>query len=191
MKLWATVIRGLDRGDQTLILLPAVKEGEAGGVEADRFYLYPVFEGQRHELLAAGLRDLLVSQVSMEDAGPGRVSMRHWVRVSDIRRIDSEAALRALEPFLVVDPIRYPREVLGWEPGQALWVVVVRVFRMRRSQSVPLRPEYEEDRRWVTLDASDARELPPIPPAGFEICISDTAFSHDRAEILKTLAPYA
>ncbi|MCL6521561.1 MAG: DUF1802 family protein [Firmicutes bacterium] len=191
LKLWATIIAGLDRGDQSVILLPGGRAEAPERVEADRFYLYPLFEEQRHELLLPEFRELLVEQAPLEDAGAGRVSMRHWVRVSDVRRIEKEAALEALAPFLVVDPLRYPREALGWQPGETLWVLVVRVFRMRQPRSVPWREAYAAPGRWVTLDAEDARELPPEPPAGFEICISDTAFSHDRGEILKALAPFA
>jgi hypothetical protein len=133
LKEWASVIAGLDRGDQVVLIRKGGIADPKFGLEADRFYLFPT---NFHE---------------SGEQPPTAVPITHWcetVRTWEVR--DLQTLLR-LEPLVVFD-----RQTLEtryrFRSDQAVHVIAVRTWALPRAVPIPMTKAYEGCRSWVSLD---------------------------------------
>jgi hypothetical protein len=164
LKEWAAVIRALDHGDQMLLLR---KGGiaEPGGefrVEEDEFFFFPSYEHQKKHLIRREFQGHLEAAMVDWTPGAGRVPVTHFARVTEVLQIRGEQAVEALAPHYIYTG-SYAQERLHWNPSAPLYVVLVRVYRLREPQWIDVLSEYSGCSSWLELKAPlIADEVAPV-----------------------------
>lgn len=168
LKEWASVIRALESGTQILLFRKGGISETSGDfrMEHDEFLLYPTYEHQNPEMVKPEHRHL-VAETQSERTG-------HMVRITSFARVGKvfllhdrkEAdALRALhiwdEPYV---DLRF-----DYKPDRPLYVVLLRVFRLREPIGFVEKTEYVGCRSWVPLEES-------ADPAGAVPVLADEEF---------------
>jgi hypothetical protein len=133
LKEWSSVIDALGRGDQVILIRKGGIAETGFGLEARKFYLYPTYFHQGES-----------------EARPS-VSITHWCEVARIWTVRDVEKLDELAPLVAM-----PRESLDtryrFRPDQALHVIGVRTFRLRRPVEVKFNDRYAGCRSWISVD---------------------------------------
>jgi hypothetical protein len=150
-KEWAVICRALSEGRQALILRKGgiAESGEGFRPEHDRFWLYPTYVHQQQTGITADLGPLL-DQVEAARPPAGVVRLESQVEVAGIYRVQDIVAALKLTGLhgWSADTVR--ARFAYREPG--LWVLVVRVRRLKSPVELPETPEYAGCRTWVELN---------------------------------------
>ncbi len=173
-KEWAVTVRALAEGEQLLTLRKGgIREaGKHFRLEHERFFLYPTFDHQRHDLVREShqpeLRRALEEGVWADgeppehalsaDGGiaqPERVRIRAWAEVAAHFTITDPRCVDALSPFYVWTP-DYAEKRLAWKRRHPLHVLLLRTYRIPRPVTVKVKEQYGGCRSWLEL----ARDLP-------------------------------
>jgi hypothetical protein len=182
LKEWAVVVHALLEGEQIIdIRKGGIREdGRHFDLPSRRFWLYPTAEHQRPELLKAAYRHT----IDLADAAPvgESITLRGWADVVDAVTITEPEHLEALEGKLIWTD-EYAASRLKWKKRDPLWVLVLRVHRLREPLTVAWSDGYGGCTSWVTLDGlpADPASLPSDP------ALSDVAFEARRKGVLEAL----
>ena len=90
-----------------------------------------------------------------EGDAPGLVQMDYWCRVTDKFELRDPGLLERLSPFHIWSD-DYAEKRLHWRPKQPLTIAVLRLYRLRQPQAVPVLAEFEGCKSWVPL----GRDIP-------------------------------
>jgi hypothetical protein len=132
LKEWASVIAALGRGEQVILIRKGGIADPAFGLEANRFYLFPT---NFHE----------------GGQSPSRIPVTHWcevVRTWQVRDLDT---LLRLEPLVLFDRITLEKRS-HFRRDQAIYVIAVRTFELRKPATVEMKEEYGGCRSWISVD---------------------------------------
>jgi hypothetical protein len=133
LKEWSSVIEKLGSGDQVILIRKGGIADPDFGLEAQKFYLYPTYFHQG------------------ESEHRKSVAITHWCEAVRTWSVRDASALSKLEPLVAI-----PRETLDaryrFRPDQALHVIGVRTWALRRPAQVAFREEYAGCRSWVSVD---------------------------------------
>jgi len=132
LKEWSSVIAALGRGEQVILIRKGGIADAAFGLEANRFYLFPT---NFHE--GGG-------------PSPSSVPITHWcevVRTWQVRDLDTLLRLEALVHF---DRATLEQRV-RFRPDQAIYVIAVRTFELRKPANVKMENEYVGCRSWLSV----------------------------------------
>jgi hypothetical protein len=194
-KEWAVTVRALAEGEQLITLRKGgVREADRRfRVEHDRFFLYPTFDHQRHDLVRAShvpeLARALEEGVWAEGeppAGalngdtlhpvpqPDRVRIRAWAQLAHHFTITDPRCVDALSPFYVWST-DYVEKRLEWKRRHPLHVLLLRTYRIPRPVTVRVRDEYGGCRSWLELQRDLPFEGTPV--------LSDDEFGRAAEEI--------
>lgn len=182
LKEWAVVVHALLEGEQIVDIRKGGlrEDGRHFDLPARRFWLYPTAEHQRPELLKAAYRHT----IDLADAAPvgEPITLRGWADVVDVVTITEPEHLAALGGKLVWTD-EYAASRLKWKKRDPLWVLVLRVHRLREPLTVAWNDAYGGCTSWVTLERipADPASLPSDP------VLSDVAFEARRKGVLETL----
>ena len=151
LKEWAVAVRVMGRGGQVLTLRKGGihRDDKEFRVVHDEFLLYPTYEHQRPELLRDEYRADLARTLEEGDA-PGLVQMAYWCRVTDKFELRDPGLLERLSPFHIWSA-DYAEKRLHWRPRQPLTIAVLRLYRLRQPQAMPVLAEFEGCKSWVPL----------------------------------------
>jgi hypothetical protein len=176
LKEWSAVIAALDRGTQIFLLR------KGGIVEAKRgfeprfaeFLLFPTFEHQHPRYLKPGCSELLGDMAAPPE---GSVCISHLARVTDVLQ-----APKSLPELLSLADRHvwnedFIRQRISYRPDLPLYVLLVRAYRLKRPQLIPLRQSYAGCKSWVHLteEVSIAAVQPVLP---------EEEFARQRDEVL-------
>jgi len=171
LKEWAVIVRALLEGEQIIDLRKGGlrEDGRHFRLRASRFWLYPTAEHQRTELIKAAYRH----SIELSTAAPvgGAIPVEGWADVVGAAQITEPEDLSNLDSRSIWTP-DYAAARLAWKRRDPLWVLVLRVHRLREPVTVPWRDEYGGCTTWVELvDLPDDPASLPSEPA-----LSDVAF---------------
>jgi hypothetical protein len=167
LKEWNSVIAALDQGLQIFVLR------KGGIVEARRgfelrhreFLLFPTFEHQHARYLKPEYQAL-----AQEPENSGRVRISHVAQAVDIL-----AAPRLAGTFRAVDSLHIWNDAFilqryAYRPDLPLYVIVLRILRLKEPQEIPVRPSYAGCKSWVNLteEISLGEAQPVLPESQFE-----------------------
>lgn len=149
-KEWAVAVEALTSGS-TIVLLRKGGIQERQGrfcVEFDRVLLYPTYEHQKPHLL----KPEYATKVSPVLSGwhPEFVPIWAWAQITQVWQVSERATVEALMPYHIWNE-RFIRERLRWKPDRPLYILLLRVYRLDRTQDIPYRPEYGGCRSWIYL----------------------------------------
>lgn len=174
LKEWQVAIDALTDGKTILLLRKGgIKEAEGKFIVQEReVLLYPTTEHQKPELL----KPEYSPKVNPASSGwhPETVTLKSWAEITDILSVRDAAILEKLLPYHIWNE-QFVQERLNWKPRQPLYLLLLRVHRLLRSQSIPYEPDYSGCRSWITLKASIDREesIPAIPDQDYQRLVQD------------------
>jgi len=174
-KEWAVTVRALAEGEQLITLRKGgLREADKRfRVEHDRFFLYPTFDHQRHDLvreshvpeLARALEEGVWAEgeppirAGLDGYGPiahpDRVRIRAWAELAGHFTVTHPRCVDALSPFYVWST-DYAEKRLEWKRHHPLHVLLLRTYRIPRPVTVRVKDEYGGCRSWLELQ----RDLP-------------------------------
>ena len=176
LKEWSAVIAALDRGAQIFLLR------KGGIVEAKRgfepryaeFLFFPTTEHQHARYLKPQWAGLLT-----HSAAPDSLNISHLGHVTDVLRAPQDQAALLAAPHVWNET--FIRQRYSYRPELALYVLVVRVFRLAAPHLIPLRPAYAGCKSWVHLTED-------IPVEAMEPVMTEAEFAEQRPRLLAQMA---
>ncbi len=164
LKEWAAFVAALQQGGQLLLLRKGgIREAGKKFVPAHpSFLLFPTYEHQKPELLKPPFRHNVATPTN--GARPETVTLTHWALLHEAIQLTEEGALQSIAPFHIwADD--YAQKRLRWKPRQPLWLLLLRVYRLGPSQTIPYLPAYGGCKSWTDLeDPVPLGELTPVMP---------------------------
>jgi hypothetical protein len=172
LKEWSAVIAALDCGAQILLLR------KGGIVEARRgfepryaeFLFFPTSEHQHARYLKPQWTGLLA--LATPEAG---LRISHLGHVTDVLPAPRDQAALVEAPHVWNEDFIQQR--YNYRPDLALYVLVVRVFRLASPHLIPLRPAYAGCKSWVHFTEE-------IPAKGMEPVLAEAEFALQRQRLL-------
>jgi hypothetical protein len=202
-KEWAVTVRALAEGEQLITLRKGgLRESDKRfRVEHDRFFLYPTFDHQRHDLVreshipelsraleegvwaegeppAEALNGALNGDFAGPIPQPDRVRIRAWAELAGHFTITDPRCVDALSPFYVWST-DYAEKRLEWKRRHPLHVLLLRTYRIPRPVTVRVKDEYGGCRSWLELQRDLPFEGTPV--------LSDSEFER-AAEAIAAIA---
>ena len=198
-KEWAVTVRALAEGEQLITLRKGgLREADKRfRVEHDRFFLYPTFDHQRHDLVreshipelsraleegvwpegeppVQALHGALNGDMQGPIPQPDRVRIRAWAELAGHFTITDPRCVDALSPFYVWST-DYAEKRLAWKRFHPLHVLLLRTYRIPRPVTVRVKDEYGGCRSWLELQRDLPFEGTPV--------LSDDEFERAAATI--------
>jgi hypothetical protein len=181
LKEWAVVVHALLEGEQIIDLRKGGlhEDGRHFDLPARRFWLYPTAEHQRAELLKPAYRHW----IDLADAAPvgEPITLAGWADITDVATISEPEHLGALDSKSVWTS-DYAQSRLNWKKRDPLWVLVLRVHRLREPVTVAWQDGYGGCTSWVELV-----RLPDVSSVPSDPVLSDVAFDAKRKGVRDAL----
>ena len=151
LKEWAVAVNALATGKQIMVL-------RKGGIHRDdkefrivhpEFLLYPTYEHQKEELLKGDYHQDLLDTLEENDIA-GLVTLALWTEVTNVFELRDEETLDRLSPYHIWTN-DYAQKRLHWRPKHPLTVAMLRVYKLKQPQALPVLDEYDGCKSWVDL----------------------------------------
>lgn len=154
LKEWATVVKALENGNQTVLLRKGGILETASGfrVESPKFALFPTYEHQDNASLKSQFYGYLA------DAREGRPRDGYNVitsvaEVLEERDLSSMEKIEQLSPFHIwSDP--YIVERMNWMPSKPMKAMFLKVSKIAPTE-IPVLDEYHGCKSWIELNVKD------------------------------------
>ncbi len=180
-KEWAVVVDALLRGRQIVILRKGgIREGKAGFQEkANRFWLFPTqFHQQRESVVKSAWQRFQAVQ-SASDCEQ-KVNIQAMAEIAQSWELEDWSQIARLDGQHIWRE-SVVKERFEWGRKKALFVWIVRVYRLERPISVPVIAKYGGCRSWIHLD-------PPMPSEeGLIPVLSDADFARRAVRFRQTI----
>ncbi len=150
LKEWAVAVNALHDGKTILLLRKGgIREQNRRFEVAHRqVLLYPTYEHQKPELL----KEEYAQQVMPVASGwhPQAVTISSWAIVTDVLQLKESATLSALLPYHVWNE-QFAYQRYKWKPRQALYLLMLRTYRLALPVTIPYLAEYGGCKSWINL----------------------------------------
>ncbi len=180
LKEWAVTVEALASGDQILLMRKGGihEESKDFRIIHDEFLLYPTYEHQRSELLKQPYKNNLETLLSHK-RDENIIEFNKWAKVHEIFEISNQDKIESLNGFHIWTD-EYAQGRLNWKPMVPLSIILVRVYDLETTTSVPFIPEYQGCTSWVDI-------IPEVDMENKTPILSDTEFEIKANEIKKAL----
>ena len=149
LKEWAVVCQALGSGRQIILLRKGGIQEAAGGFELEhpQFLLFPTYLHQNAQMLKPDAAHGLEPQTQE----PAAITISQAGEVTEIVRLHSRAQIQAVDAeHIWADPLIDMR--FNYRPRNPLYLLLVRVFRLREPVEVENTPAYAGCKSWVPLE---------------------------------------
>ncbi|NBC69688.1 DUF1802 family protein [Paenibacillus sacheonensis] len=182
LKEWAVAVKALTDGKQIMVLRKGgiAEETRDFQLKSPRFFLLPAYEHQKPELLKEAYKDDLRTVSESWAPGSPTVEIASYAEaVDDIEIYDQETVDRLASFHIWTDTFTEDR--LKWKRKQPLHLLLLRVHKLERPVSLPMRDAYTGCKSWVDLEflPADAAARPVL---------DDEEFDRQAAEIRRAVA---
>lgn len=179
-KEWAAACQAMRDGRQILLIRKGGIREEGGifTINDTEFFLMPTFEHQNAALLQAEFQPLLKENQSPPDIHS--VVLDTYAVVDTILTTQDEVKVNAVSGEYIWNA-EYVKQRFDFNPYDPLYLLILRVYRLKQPVTIPLLPEYVGCRSWVTLDRL-------ISTAGATPSVPDAEFAKRRSELLKAIS---
>ncbi|MGI0047023.1 MAG: DUF1802 family protein [Nitrosotalea sp.] len=164
LKEWATVVKALENGNQTVILRKGGILETASGfkVEATKFALFPTYEHQDNGSLKSQYFGYLAdARENQPNEGYNRItSVAEVVEEHDISSIEK---IEQLSPFHIWSD-SYIVERMNWMPSKPMTAVFLNVFKISPTE-IPVLPDYHGCKSWIELNVNSETGKPVLSDA--------------------------
>lgn len=182
-KEWAVTVAALERGDQVVLLRKGGirEDGKHFRIEHNDFFLYPTYEHQVTELVKPEFHGLF--NETLLDADDALVTLNSYAEIAETFETSDEEAVANLLP-LHIWTATYAEKRIHWKPRFPLTVMVLRVHKLQQPQALPVMPEYDGCKSWVTL-------VEEYPVGVATPVLNDRQFNREVAKIRDALGVVA
>ena len=151
LKEWATVVKALEKGDQTVILRKGgILETDSGfKIESKKFLLFPTFEHQELKNIKSNYQKYL-EKVKNEQPENGSNIITSYAEVLDDADVSSDEKINALSDFHIWSE-SYIQERKNWMPEKPLKAIFLRIFKIPQ-RKIPIKSEYQGCKSWININ---------------------------------------
>ena len=151
LKEWATVVKALENGKQTVILRKGGILETASGfeIESKKFLLFPTWEHQEIKHVKPEYHDFL-NQTLNHKPREGFNIITSIAEVFDHRDISSNSIIDDLSSFHVWSN-EYIKERINWMPEKPLKAIFLKVYTFPQIE-IPLQVDFEGCKSWIELN---------------------------------------
>ncbi len=181
LKEWAVAVNALGDGKTIMLLRKGGIQEQQGHFQVSNadVLLYPTYEHQQPFLLKPEYADLV--QTVPSGWHPDKVSISSWAKITQIMPVSDESIVKALQPFHVWNE-QFISDRLKWKPRQPLYILLLRTYKLVRTQDILYRTEYGGCKSWIDLDAAiSLQDAEPV--------MNDSVYSQLVAEIQRIVEP--
>ena len=152
VKEWATVVKALEHGKQTVILRKGGILETASGfmVESKKFLLFPTWEHQEIKHVKTQYHDFLNETLNHKPKD-GYNIITSSAEVLDQRDISSNKIIDNLSSFHVWSD-EYIKERINWMPEKPLKAIFLKVYTFPQIE-IPLQTDFEGCKSWIELNS--------------------------------------
>ena len=157
LKEWATIVKALENGKQTIILRKGGILETASGFEiiAKKFLLFPTWEHQEIKHVKPEYHNLL-NQTLDNKPKEGYNTITSIAEVLDHKDISSNKIIDDLSPFHVWSD-EYIKERINWMPEKPLKAIFLKVHTFPQIE-IPLQSDFEGCKSWIELNLNQNSE---------------------------------
>ncbi|WP_339837397.1 DUF1802 family protein [Paenibacillus sp. FSL R7-0272] len=164
LKEWASAIQALENGRQIMVMRKGgiVEETKHFELKSPAFYLYPTYEHQRKELIKSSDQSYVEESLAEWVPEASTVRITSYAEVTqDLEIRDQEMLDRLLEYHMWTADFAESR--LKWKKKDPLHVLILRVYRLQEPMEIPVLPEYNGCRSWISIpNGLVPREMTPV-----------------------------
>ena len=153
LKEWATVVKALEQGKQTVILRKGgILETASGfNIESKKFFLFPTWEHQETKYVKSEFHDFL-NEVLDNKPEEGFNKISSYAEVLYEKDIESNDVINQLSSFHVWSD-SYIQERRNWKPEKPMKAVFLRTIKIPEF-NLPLEPEFSGCKSWIELNSN-------------------------------------
>ena len=153
LKEWATVVKALEQGKQTVILRKGgILETASGfNVESKRFFLFPTWEHQETKHVKAKFQNFL-TDVLNKKPNEGFNKITSYAEVLFEKDIESADTINELSSFHVWSD-SYIEERRNWMPEKPMKAVFLKTVIIPEF-NLPLKPEFQGCKSWIEINSN-------------------------------------
>ena len=153
LKEWATVVKALENGNQTILLRKGgILETASGfNIESKKFFLFPTYEHQDNVSLKSQYYGYL-ADVRENKPKEGTNQITSFAEVVEEKDLDSMEKIEELSLFHILSD-SYVVERMNWMPEKPMKVMFLKVFKINPIE-VPVLPDYHGCKSWIELNVN-------------------------------------
>jgi hypothetical protein len=153
LKEWATVIKALESGDQTVLLRKGgILETTSGfKVENKKFALYPTYEHQENTSLKSQFYRYL-ADVREQKPRESFNRITSYAEVLAENDVSSIQKIEELSKFHIWSD-SYMVERMNWMPQNSMTALFLKVYKVTPVE-IPILPEYQGCKSWIELNVN-------------------------------------
>ncbi len=151
LKEWATVVKALENGDQTVILRKGgILETSSGfKIESKKFFLFPTYEHQGSDGIKPQFQNYL-DEVKKDQQKNGHNKITSYAEVLHEVDLDSEEKISALSSFHIWSD-DYVKTRMNWMPEKPIKAVFLKISKISELE-VPIKSEYQGCKSWIDIN---------------------------------------
>lgn len=172
LKEWATVVKALENGYQTVLLRKGGILETASGfrIESKRFALFPTYEHQDNASLKSQFYGYLADvRESQPNRGYNRITS--IAEVIEDHDVESMEKLEHLSPFHIWSD-SYIVERMNWMPSKPMKALFLKVFKVP-AMEMPILPDYQGCKSWIELNVNPEAGKAVLSDAELEAQLSE------------------
>ena len=152
LKEWATVVKALEQGKQTVILRKGgILETASGfNIESKKFFLFPTWEHQETKHVKPEFHDFL-NNVLNKRPNEGFNKISSYAEVMYEKDVEDEEIINNLTEFHVWSD-SYIQERRNWKPEKPMKVVFLRTVKIPEF-NLPLEAKFSGCKSWIELNS--------------------------------------
>ena len=152
LKEWATVVKALEDGQQTIILRKGGLQETASGfkVVSSKFFLFPTWEHQKPSNIKPEYHHYL-DQVASAKPKEGFNVISSYAEVLADADLKNQSQIDSLSSFHIWSD-SYIHERMNWLPEKPLKAVFLKVYKIS-PQEISLLPQYQGCKSWIDINA--------------------------------------
>ena len=151
LKEWATVVKALEDGNQTILLRKGGIMETASGfrVESKKFFLFPTYEHQEARHLKPQFQKYL-EDIKKNPPEDGFNKITSVAEVLDEIDVSSEEKIKKLSSFHVLSE-SYIQERMNWMPEKPMKVIFLKVLKIPE-KNILLKSEFQGCKSWIDIN---------------------------------------
>ena len=153
LKEWATVVKALEQGKQTVILRKGgILETASGfNIESKKFFLFPTWEHQETKHVKPEFHNFLTDVLNKKpDEGFNKITQ--YAEILFEKDIESPDIINELSSFHVWSD-SYIEERRNWKPEKPMKAVFLKIMKVPEFD-LPLKSEFSGCKSWIELNSN-------------------------------------
>jgi len=153
LKEWATVVKALEQGKQTVILRKGgILETASGfNIESKKFFLFPTWEHQETKHVKPEFHDFLNGVLDKKpDEGFNKISS--YAEILFEKDVESNEIINDLSSFHVWSD-SYIQERRNWMPEKPMKVIFLKVVKIPEF-NLSLEPKFSGCKSWIEINSN-------------------------------------